>query len=183
MKIKYALIIFVVFGIFSFFLPPIINPKYSLPLNFHQNLSSYPFCLPLPPYKKQYGDLEYITYSVPRAICLLQIAITQKKPKICEFVVDRECWKDYGKRTDNPFECDYLPEKSTVRFNCFQGFFQTHSRQQWCNKLNLTWQEKTDLQCNDALLIQKFISEGCTSYYDGCNTCNKDKEGFACTLM
>lgn len=41
---------------------------------------------------------------------------------------------------------------------------------------------ETIVQKNEAL-IQKFISEGCTSYYDGCNTCNKGKNGFMCTLM
>lgn len=35
----------------------------------------------------------------------------------------------------------------------------------------------------DTSKIQKFISEGCTSYYDGCNTCNKYKDGFSCTIM
>lgn len=54
----------------------------------------------------------------------------------------------------------------------------------------------TGVQCNgmgvniknnskNDLLIQKFISEGCTSYYDGCNKCNinMDRSGFSCTLM
>ena len=33
------------------------------------------------------------------------------------------------------------------------------------------------------ILIDKFKNEGCTLYFDGCNTCSKDKDTFSCTIM
>jgi len=139
----------VLIGIGSVLLPPIFHSEYSLPVNFHQNISVYPFCLPLPPFKKQYGDWDYITYSVSRSNCLFQIATSHKDPNICEYTGNRDCWKDYGEQTENPLECELLPEKSTARFQCLQGFFQVHSHQSWCNRLKLESSDRIDLGCDN----------------------------------
>lgn len=53
-----------------------------------------------------------------------------------------------------------------------------------CNNTSCRTKETPNyINKTDTVLIQKFISEGCTSYYDGCNTCTKNKDGFSCTIM